>query len=146
MLQWAFDHASQTARPGATAPIDAAIKAAKEKLNPPAAAAAAPPPPPPNPNAPAAAGRAAAAAALTPAYTPPAPMSAQERAAVQKTLEEAEARRAALLKQAARCPVEKVRLLHRHHFSSALQRMYRRRPLGCVGRRALSRRHSATLT
>ena len=104
-IAWRYDHATQTARPGDTAATERAIVALQLKLE---------PPPPP----------ADAPTGLTgQPLPPPPPLGAQERERTAAELAEAKARLAAAQAKAAACGAASVRILHRHHFSSELQRM-----------------------
>ena len=112
-IEWSYAHIAQTATPGHTASLERAIAALKAKL--------APPPPPPAPPPPAAEGTAAAATAVLPTALPP--LSEAARAEAEAALATAEAALAAAEQRRAQSHVRSVRIVHRHHFSSALQRM-----------------------
>lgn len=109
-VQWGYCHATQTATPGNTELLERAIAAKRKKLDDDRATAAA-------------AGSAQPPAGGLGAPVAPAQMSEAQRAAEEAQLAAAERslheRRAA----AQRSEVTAVKILARHHFSSALQRM-----------------------
>ena len=102
-VAWMYNHATQTATPGDTRGAERAVKALTEKLSPPASAAA---------------GQGAPAA-----LPAPPPLTAQQRAQTETELAEVETALKEAQRRAAACPVRSVKILHRHHFASALQRM-----------------------
>jgi len=95
-VQWKYDHATQTASPGDTAELSKRLAENKKALEPPAPAEGmeAPPPPP-----------------------------AKEAERLKKEGEELSKRIKEVQATAGKSEVGSVRILHRHHFSSALQRM-----------------------
>ena len=103
-VAWTYNHATQTATPGDTRGAERAVKALTEKLSP----------------APASAATGQAAPAALPA---PPPLTAQQRTQTEKELAEVETALKEAKRRAAACPVRSVKILHRHHFASALQRM-----------------------
>ena len=102
-IGWRYDAPSQTAKPGDSEPLERAIGALKKRIE------AAPAP---------AAGAGAVAAAGSAA-----PVSGKQLEALKGELAKAQAELKRVQESKARCPVTAVRIVHRHHFSSALQRM-----------------------
>jgi cation-transporting ATPase 13A1 len=101
-IAWCYDARSQTSRPGDTESLEKVIAALQKRLEPPAA--------------------------LTPqqvsegAAQPPRLTDAQG-AAIRKELTAAQSALKAAQERRAKSRVSSVRIVHRHHFSSALQRM-----------------------
>ncbi|KAL1529584.1 hypothetical protein AB1Y20_000527 [Prymnesium parvum] len=95
-VKWRYDHSSQTAFPGDTTDLSKRVHALKMKLEPPPLAEGVPAPAPPS--------------------ATDAEKMKKEIEATQKTIKE-------ITTAAERSDVKSVRILHRHHFSSALQRM-----------------------
>ena len=98
-IGWRYVHASQTATPGDTDALEAALAAANAKLTKLDA--------PPSAGAPA---------------VPPA-MLAARRSKQQEEIKEVQERLDAARARASACACRSLRIVHRHHFSSALQRM-----------------------
>lgn len=95
-VQWRYDPKRQTAYPGDTTLLDKQLTSLRAKLYPPAPADGAP---------------------------PAAPLATGEANKLKDEIVELEKKIGAIKSAGASCEVKSVRIVHRHHFSSALQRM-----------------------
>jgi len=109
-VEWSYDHATQTATPGQWRTLDKTIALIREKLDQDSKKAAQ-------------AAQAAHQGATGPLMAPPQSMPPAARERLEKDLATAEERLATAKRAAASAPMASVRIVARHHFSSALGRM-----------------------